>query len=139
MKQATHRLRRTAPDAHHQLLRGVAELVAAVALLLTAASLQSCSKRQTAPAAPPPPEVLVMKVEPRDVPVVKEWVGSLEGSVNASIQARVSGYLTAQNYKEGAAVKKGDALFAIDPRPFEAALAEAKANLADAKAAQVKA
>jgi membrane fusion protein, multidrug efflux system len=112
---------------------------AAVILAVAALGLQSCSKRQSAPVAPPPPEVLVMKVVPQDVPVVKEWVGSLEGSVNANIQARVSGYLTAQRYKEGVVVKKGDLLFEIDPRPFEAALAEAKANLADAQAAQVKA
>jgi RND family efflux transporter MFP subunit len=112
---------------------------AAMILATIALVLQSCSKKESAPTAPPPPEVLVIKVVPQDVPVVKEWVGSLEGSVNANIQARVSGYLTAQNYKEGAAVKKGDLLFEIDPRPFEAALAEAKANLADAQATRVKA
>ena len=83
----------------------------------------------------PPPDVLVTEVRQEDVPIYDDFVGTLEGSVNASIQARVQGYLTSQNYKEGGEVKKGDLLFQIDPRPFEAALAQAKAALAQAEAA----
>ena len=86
-------------------------------------------------AASPAPEVLVTEVRQEDVPIYDDFVGTLDGSVNASIQARVQGYLTSQNYKEGGEVKKGDLLFQIDPRPFEAALAQAKAALAQAEAA----
>jgi membrane fusion protein (multidrug efflux system) len=63
-----------------------------------------------------------------------EWVGLLDGYQNANIQAQVTGYLLTQNYKEGSAVKKGDVLFTIDPRPFQAALAQAQANYAQAVA-----
>lgn len=91
-----------------------------------------CAK---APSGPPPvADVQVVPVEQRDVPVVHEWVGTLDGSVNAKIRAQVSGYLVKQDYREGAAVKKGDALFEIDPRPFAAALAQANGLLAQAKA-----
>lgn len=91
-----------------------------------------CSRKAAGP--PPPPEVLVTHVKQEDVPIVDEFVSTLDGSVNASIQARVQGYLTSLNYKEGTVVKKGDLLFQIDPRPFEAALAQAKAALAQAEA-----
>jgi|SRR5665213_1952180 len=91
-----------------------------------------CAK---APSGPPPvADVQVVAVEQRDVPVVHEWVGTLDGSVDAKIRAQVSGYLVKQDYKEGAAVKKGDVLFEIDPRPFAAALAAANGLLAQAKA-----
>jgi multidrug efflux pump subunit AcrA (membrane-fusion protein) len=83
-----------------------------------------------------PPEVLVTEVVQQDVPVTREWVGTLDGSANAQIRARVQGYLTKQNYKAGSVVKTGDVLFEIDPRSFEAALAEAKAKLAQAQAQQ---
>lgn len=69
------------------------------------------------------------------MPIYDDFVGTLDGSVNVSIQARVQGYLTSQNYKEGGVVKTGDLLFQIDPRPFEAALAQAKAALAQSEAA----
>ncbi len=95
-----------------------------------------CSRK---PSGPPPsagPDVLVTEVKQEDVPIYDDFVSTLDGSVNASIQARVQGYLTSQNYKEGTAVKKGDLLFQIDPRPFEAAEAQAKAALAQAEASQ---
>jgi membrane fusion protein (multidrug efflux system) len=91
-----------------------------------------CSKRAAGP--PPPPDVQVIPVKQQDVPVVHEWVGTLDGFVNAQIRAQVSGYLVKQDYEEGAVVKKGDVLFEIDPRPFAAALAQAEALLAQAKA-----
>jgi len=81
------------------------------------------------PAAPPPAlKVQVITVTPRDVPVMREWVGSLDGYPNAVIRAQVAGYLVKQVYTEGAAVRKGDTLFEIDPRPFEAALGSALAK-----------
>jgi RND family efflux transporter MFP subunit len=91
-----------------------------------------CAKH--ADPAPPPVDVQVATVEQRDVPVVREWVGSLDGSVNAQIRAQVSGYLLKQDYLEGSAVAKGDPLFEIDPRPFEAALAQANGQFAMAQA-----
>ena len=74
-------------------------------------------------------------MRPEDVAIYDDFVGTLDGSVNASIQARVQGYLTSQNYKEGGEVKTGDLLFQIDPRPFAAALAQAKGALAQTEAA----
>ncbi len=85
-------------------------------------------------AAPPPPDVQVVNVGQKDVPVVREWVGALDGSVNALIRAQVTGYLVKQDYQEGAAVKQGDILFEIDPRPLEASKAQAQAMLGQAQA-----
>ena len=87
-------------------------------------------------AAAPPPEVLVTDVVKADVPIVHQWVGTLNGSDNADIRARVTGYLQKRNYQEGSFVKEGDVLFEIDPRPFEAALAQAKSDVAQAQAVQ---
>lgn len=78
-----------------------------------------------------------MEAAARDVSVHREWVGTLDGSENAEIRARVAGYLTRRSYQEGAIVKKGDVLFEIDPRPFEAALAQAKEQLEQGKAMQL--
>jgi RND family efflux transporter MFP subunit len=97
-----------------------------------------CSRKQSTVVATAP-EVLVTVVAPKDVPVVVESVATLDGLVNATITPRVSGHIISQDYKEGSAVKKGDLLFQIDPRPFEEALAQAKANLAKAQATQAKA
>jgi len=80
------------------------------------------------------PEVLVTTVKAQDVPIYSEWIGTTEGSINAEIRARVSGYLQKRNYTEGSAVKKGDLLFQIDPRTYQAALDEAKGLLAQAEA-----
>jgi membrane fusion protein, multidrug efflux system len=81
-----------------------------------------------------PPEVEVVTVTHKDVPVYTEWVGTTEGLVNATIRAQVTGYLSRQTYKEGASVKKGELLFEIDPRTFAASVAQAEAQLAQAKA-----
>ena len=86
------------------------------------------------PPAPAPPVVQVVTVSPQDVPIYKEWVGSIDGYVNAQIRAEVSGYLLAQDYVEGSEVKKGDLLFEIDPRPFQAALDQARGRLAQDEA-----
>lgn len=100
--------------------------------------LAACGAKDAPPPAAPP-EVLVLTAATQDVPVFREWVGTLDGSENAEIRARVTGYLVKRNYQEGAVVKKGDVLFEIDPRPFEAALAEARSQLAQVKAMQVAA
>jgi len=81
----------------------------------------------------------VTTVQPRDVPRILERVATLDGFINANINAQVSGYLISRDYKEGSVVKKGDLLFRIDSRPFDAALAQAKATLAKAQATQAKA
>ncbi|MBM4287226.1 MAG: efflux RND transporter periplasmic adaptor subunit [Deltaproteobacteria bacterium] len=100
-------------------------------LILTCLSislLAGCGEEKaTAPVAP---LVEVAPVVQRDVPIVREWVGSADGLVNAKINAQVQGYLIKQNYKEGSFVRKGQVLFEIDPRPFQAALAQAKGQLA---------
>lgn len=84
--------------------------------------------------APPPPDVNVVSVAQQDVPVVREWVGYLDGFVDAQIRAQVSGYLVKQDYREGSSVRKGDLLFEIDPRPFRAALAQAQGQFGQAQA-----
>jgi RND family efflux transporter MFP subunit len=107
-------------------------------LLLGALIFAGCS-RKPAQTAPPPPEVLVTTVQPRDVPRVLERVATLDGFINANINAQVQGYIVSRDYQEGSVEKKGDLLFQIDPRPFEAALAQAKGTLAKDQANQVKA
>src|SRR5262249_48376918 len=96
-----------------------------------------CDHKQKA-AAPPPPTVEVTTVTKADVPIYHEWIGSLDGLVNAQTRAQVTGYLIKQNYREGDPIKKGDMLFEIDPRPFQAALDRAKGLLAQAEARQGK-
>jgi membrane fusion protein (multidrug efflux system) len=88
-----------------------------------------------APPPPAPPEVLVVEAVARDVPEISEWLGTTEGSVDAEIRAQVSGYLVSRDYQEGSRVAKGDLLFRIDPRPFQAALDQAKGDLRRAQAA----
>jgi membrane fusion protein (multidrug efflux system) len=83
---------------------------------------------------PPPAEVEVAAVSQKDVPIYSEWVATLDGYVNAQISPQVSGYIVEQNYKEGSYVQKGQTLFRIDPRPFQAILDQAKAQLAQSEA-----
>jgi RND family efflux transporter MFP subunit len=89
------------------------------------------------------PDVEVVEVAQKDVPIYSEWIGTLDGFTNADVRAQVSGYLLKQGYQEGGFVKKGQLLFEIDPRPFQAVLdqnegqlAQAKAQLANAEAVQ---
>ncbi len=102
----------------------------AAAVFIFIAGLEQKAPAQT----PPVPEVEVVSVTQKDVPVYSEWIGTTEGLVNAKIRAQVTGYLSKQAYKEGASVKRGDLLFEIDPRTFKAALDQAEAQLAMAKA-----
>jgi RND family efflux transporter MFP subunit len=81
-----------------------------------------------------PPQVQVVRVARKDVSIYGEWVATLDGYVNAQIQPQVTGYLIKQDYREGSLVHKDDVLFEIDPRPFQALLDQAKAQLAQAEA-----
>jgi RND family efflux transporter MFP subunit len=108
-------------------------------LLLTsiAATLplvQACGGSEAATAPPAPQAVSVVSLKPETVPVSSEWVATLDGYVNAQIRPQVSGYLVRRNYREGAMVRKDQVLFEIDPRPFQATLAQVKAQLAQAQA-----
>jgi RND family efflux transporter MFP subunit len=101
-------------------------------ILVAAISLVGCAKK-AGPAALAP-EVEVTTVTQQDVPLYTECIATLDGYVNAQIQPQVSGYLMKQNYTEGTFVRKGDLLFEVDPRPFEAALQQSKGQLAQAEA-----
>ena len=103
--------------------------LALVALAL-AMAVTACKKKP----APPPQQVLVMTVTPQTVAITDEWIGTLDGFVNAQIRAQVTGYLLSQNYAEGSVVKHGDLMFQIDPRPFQAVLDQALAKLAQDQA-----
>jgi membrane fusion protein (multidrug efflux system) len=103
-----------------------------IIVCLTFAMMVACEKKKTE--APSPPIVEVVEVTQKDVPIYQEWVGALDGSVNAVIRPQVTGYLIKQNYREGELVKKGQILFEIDPRTFQASLDQAKAQLSQQKA-----
>jgi RND family efflux transporter MFP subunit len=105
-----------------------------LALQLVIAAVTSCSSGKAAAPVLPAAVVEVAEVVQRDTPIYSEWVGILDGYVNAQIQPHVAGYIIRQNYKEGSIVKRGDVLFEIDPRPFQAALDQATAQLAQAEA-----
>src|ERR1700722_4850738 len=113
-----------------KLAIGGAWCLAACCLILAA----SCSKNTSGTPQGNPPDVEVVQVHQQDVPIYGEWIGTLDGLVNADVRAQVTGYLLRQGYQEGAFVKKGQLLFEIDPRPFQAALDQAQGQLAQAKA-----
>jgi len=128
-----------------QFKNRMAMLAAGLVFGAGALSTTGCGKPTTAAGAPPPPDVEVAVVEQKDIPIEREWIGTLDGLVNAAIKAQVTGYLLTQNYAEGSFVRKGQLLFEIDPRPFQAAvdqalgqLAQAKGQLAQAKAGFVQ-
>jgi membrane fusion protein (multidrug efflux system) len=108
-----------------------------VAFAMAVLIFPACKREDAAKTPPPPPSVLVLAAATRDVPVFREWLGTLDGSENADIRARVTGHLMKRDYQEGSLVKKGDVLFQIDPRPFESALAQAQSQLEEGKAAQL--
>ena len=104
-------------------------------LVIAIAALSAgCRDSSTAAGPPPPPAVQVEAVVEKDVPIYGEWVGTTVGYVTAQISARVSGYLVSQSYKEGTRVKAGDLLFEIDPRPYQIAAEQARAQLLQAEA-----
>ena len=99
-----------------------------LASLVSLISIAACRKAAEPPAAPPP-TVQVVAVEQADVPIYREWVGTLDGFVNADIRPQVEGYVRKQSYKEGTYVGRGDLLFLIDPRNYQALADQAKATL----------
>lgn len=106
-------------------------------LLALAAGISGCGDSAETH-SPPPPAVLVTQVEVSDVPQYSQWIGTLQGMIDATIRAQVSGYLIARNYHEGDLVSAGQLLFEIDPRPFEAVLAQSEGALAQAEAREEK-
>jgi membrane fusion protein (multidrug efflux system) len=117
--------------------KAIRRVMLAVALLPWLPLFWGCkAEQETAP--PAPPEVEVVSVEQKDVPVYRDWVGTLAGDVNATISAQVTGYLISRDYVEGSMVTNGQVLFQIDPAPFKATLDKAKAQLSQAKAQEQK-
>src|SRR5262244_1940287 len=131
MSNLLHALKRPPRNSTVRQGNRLCILVGAACLLL---STQGCKGKSVAAAAGPPPMVQVAQVIQRDVPVYHEYLATLDGFVNAVIQPQVSGYLIKQNYQEGALVAKNQVLFKIDPRPFQAVLDQAKAQMAQAEA-----
>ena len=109
----------------------VAALLAGAAL---AGTVGCTSRTSAASSAPAPQEVEVAVVQQKDMPIEREWIGTLDGMVNAAVKAQVTGNLLTQSYVEGSFVHKGQLLFEIDPRPFQAAVDQAAGQLAQAKA-----
>jgi len=107
-------------------------------LIVVLALLGSGCKERTPPPPPPPPKVQVVAVVATNIPIYRDWVGTLDSEVNATISAQVTGYLLSRNYTEGRLVTNGQVLFQIDPAPFEATLAQAKAQLVEAEAHKEK-
>jgi membrane fusion protein (multidrug efflux system) len=119
--------------------RVVLRFVRGSAASITMCAFVACGTGTRAtPPAPPPLEVEVATVSERDVAVSSEWIATLDGYVNAQVRPQVSGYLVQRTYREGALVRKGDVLFEIDPRPFNAALAQARAQVTQAEAQLAK-
>jgi len=116
--------------------RSVRTPVLPVLLLITAGFLSGCSNKSVSAnsTSMPPMPVSVVEIAPADVGVASEWVGTMDGFVNAQIQPQASGYLIRQLYKEGSQVAKDQVLFEIDPRPFQAVLDQAEGQLGQAKA-----
>src|SRR5580658_1205661 len=112
--------------------RRISELCVALSLGAISFQLTGCGRSSAGAAEPTAPEVEVVTVEQKDIPVYSEWIGTLDGMVNAAIKAQVTEYLLTQNYTEGSLVSKGQLLFEIDPRPFQAAVDKAQGQLAQA-------
>jgi membrane fusion protein (multidrug efflux system) len=120
--------------ASAKFLNGVSRACMAAVVLVGTGLLAGCGNKSVTAGGPRPPmPVTVVQVTASDVPLTGEWVGTLDGFVNAQIQPQASGYLIKQDYKEGAEVAKGQVLFEIDPRPFQAALDQASGQLEQAK------
>ncbi len=116
--------------------RGVAPRLAPFALTLVTILLSGCNARGDTPpkAAPPPAEVTVLRAQPRSVTLTEEYVGQAEAVETVEIRSRVQGLLERQAFQDGSSVRRGELLFQIDRLPFQAALEQAQANLAQAEA-----
>ena len=119
------------PSSRKHVAWASAGVLALVAVVLFFAGHSGAQPKAKTPAAP---VVEVALVDQRDVPIYGEWIGTLAGQVNADIKAQVTGYLLTLNYKEGSYVTKGQLLFEIDPRPFQAVLDQVKGQLAQSQA-----
>jgi membrane fusion protein (multidrug efflux system) len=124
-------------------LKRILAIGGAVVLVAVGLIFAATRPKHGSGAPPSSPDVEVVQVQQKDVPIFGEWIGTLDGFTNADVRAQVTGYLLKQGYQEGAFVKQGQLLFEIDPRPFRAALdqaegqlAQARANLANATAVQ---
>ena len=126
-------------ERHHKPPVQAVALAAGLLVFAGMAGLVSCKKEAVSTPPPAPPEVKVVEVIQKDVPIYSEWVGTTDGHVNAKIRAQVTGYLMKRMYEEGAQAKKGDVLFLIDARKFQAALDQAKGDLGKAQAQLTKA
>jgi membrane fusion protein (multidrug efflux system) len=115
------------------VIRFMTVTLVACALMVTLTGCGGNGPAKAVLAAPGPMPVSVVEVKSADVPLHNEWVGTLDGYVNAQIQPQVNGYLVRQNYREGQVVAKGEVLFEIDPRPFRAALEQAKGQVGQAE------
>lgn len=122
------------PEREKAVLSRREPLAAAIALVAVLLASTACSERAISASPGRPPEVEVTRPIQKDVRITSEWVATLDGFVNAQIQPQVTGYLIKQDYREGSFVNKGDVLFEIDPRPFQATLDQTKAQLAQAEA-----
>jgi membrane fusion protein (multidrug efflux system) len=116
-----------------RILRRPSSVVFSAVALLVLAANAGCKKTEAAP-PPPPPTVEVAPVTQKDVTIYQEWIGTLDGNVNAEVRPQIEGYVLRQVYKEGFAVKTGDLLFEIDPRQFQATLDQTKGQLAQFQA-----
>jgi membrane fusion protein (multidrug efflux system) len=119
---------------HFQSISRLGSLAAVAALVVFA----GCKPKAQTPPPAPPPDVVVTPVIQRDEPIRAEWVASVDGLVNAQIRAQVAGYLLKQVYADGGQVKKGDVLFEIDPRNFQALLEQAQANFDKAESDRLR-
>src|ERR1051326_1474662 len=124
-----------------QLGVSIANGIATCLIGIGAAASVGCSASSQGAKTSEPPVVEVAQVEQKDVPIYSEWIGTLDGFVNADIKAQVTGYLLKQDYTEGSFVRKGQLLFEIDPRPFQAIVEQGEGQLAQANGqlAQAKA
>ena len=112
----------------------IPRIVQSALALALVGGFSGCKEKAKVGPPPAPPTVEVVAVEQKDVPIYRDWVGTLEGEVNATISAQVTGYLISRNYQEGSVVTNGQVLFQIDPAPFQATLDRAKAQLVEAEA-----
>jgi RND family efflux transporter MFP subunit len=118
----------------NQLKKRIRVLAAVVIASTALIGTIGCTSNTSASSTPPPQEVEVAVVQQKDIPIEREWIGTLDGMVNAAVKAQVTGNLLTQNYSEGSFVRKGHLLFEIDPRPLQAAADQAEGQLAQAKA-----
>jgi RND family efflux transporter MFP subunit len=114
-------------------------VVAVILVVIAVAVIVVLLRPKPAVSAGPPADVMVTQVQQKDIAIYSEWIGTLDGLVNADVKAQVTGYLLQQDYQEGAFVQQGQLLFQIDPRPFQAVLDQAEGQLVQAKAQLVNA